>query len=123
MKKIMITVLLGAIFLMLMPFAVVAACPDQAVCQRYWQGNTEYGDRVGIISTSTCWKVGHQCRPWNCSGDNTTSDYWINRCIQDFNVKHVAGRVDDKICVTFPTVKTSMDGRALMTKDWCRNLQ
>ena len=90
---------------------VFADCADQAVCLYKYdgpQGQTE--DRVGIIDTPTCWKVGEHCRPWHCKGNDTSSDYWISKCMRQFLMQHTIGRSKEKACVTFPNVKTSVTG-------------
>ena len=124
MKRLLTFCILTLVFAVL-PQMALASCPDQAVCELYWSPNNS-GDpgqkRVGIIDTPTCWKIGHQCRPWHCGGDSTNSDHWINRCVSTYGVTHNANHRNEKICVIFPSVKTSLHGRELLTKDYCRDL-
>ena len=95
---------LGVMFIVmvLVPAAVFAACPDQAVCYYLYQDGTEARyDYRGTIDTPTCYKGS--CRPWHCAGNTTDGKYWIQQCIQRFNIKHK--RPNDKACVTFPMIR------------------
>lgn len=89
MKKSVIISIIIAMTLIIIPVTGLAmSCADKVVCY-YVTANVDSGDyhRVGEISTPTCWKIFHQCRPWHCDGyKDTNNDYWKNKCVQRFPV-------------------------------------
>jgi|GEM_PF-1566570 len=107
-----------AMLLLLLPASGHASCPDRVTCYaRVRTGPDNPIDRgyttvwKGNILTPTCWKVGHQCAPWNCGGNSTTSDYWVNECIKRFNIK--ATQQGEQACIIIPEIKhseQSLDG-------------
>ena len=112
-------VALVALLLLSLPTPGHASCPDRVTCFMKVPELT-YMDEVwkGNISTPTCWKVGHQCKPWNCSGNTTDADYWVNECIRRFNIK--ATKQGEKACIRMPEIKRSehsLDGYGEHCKD------
>lgn len=88
MNKLIMGILLAAV-ICAAPAAVLADCPNKGQCSLSWGGSsTQYKD-LGTIYMPTCWKFGKGCRPWHCGGqEDKNSDYWLNKCVSEFNVKH-----------------------------------
>lgn len=112
MKPTYIAVFFAAVLLLSLPVPGRAACPDRVTCYMkvYEFAGEGYGlvsHWKGNISTPTCWKVGHQCAPWNCGGNNTTSDYWVNECIHRFNIKALHKDKGEEACIAIPEIKGS----------------
>ena len=114
MKKFIIALLLSAICCSF-PAVVLADCPDKVECKLSWgYGETTWKD-VGTINTPTCYKFGKGCRPWHCEGfKDTNSDYWLNKCVQTFTIKHDKSHPNEILWVT---IKGGIVG------NYSRNLQ
>lgn len=105
MKTKLFAPLLAAAFVM-SPLFVHAACPDKVTCTISWGtgadgGSAHYQD-IGNIATPTCYKFGKGCRPWHCSGNSTNVDYWLDRCISYFGIKHDPKHDHEYIRISFP---------------------
>jgi len=98
MKSLTITILLTAVVFLSFS-AAFADCPDKVKCRLTW-GYEQYKD-LGTINTPTCYKFGHGCRPWHCNGyKDTNADYWLNKCVNDFKVKHDPSHSNELLWVT-----------------------
>lgn len=79
--------------------AAFADCPDEIKCSLSWA--PEHYQDLGKIKTPTCYKFGKGCRPWHCNGyKDTNSDYWLDKCIQTFNVKHDKSHSNERLVLT-----------------------
>ncbi len=102
--KLFITILAAA--LCTPPLAGHAACPDKVTCTISWGigidgESTDFKD-IGNIATPTCYKFGKGCRPWHCKNNSTNADYWLDRCISYFGIKHDPKHDKEYIRVSFP---------------------
>jgi hypothetical protein len=101
MKSLTIAILLTAIFYSF-PTVVLADCPDEGRCWIAWGGSATQYQELGTFKTPTCYKFGKGCRPWHCEGyKDTKPDYWLNKCVQTFNVTHTPSRSGEILWVTF----------------------
>ncbi|MDA8124317.1 MAG: hypothetical protein M0009_03905 [Deltaproteobacteria bacterium] len=90
-----------ALLLLFLPASGRADCPDRVTCyMKVYNGFTYDSIWKGNLSTPTCWKIGHQCAPWNCSGNSMTSDDLVNECIRRFKLK--AAHEGEKACIVIP---------------------
>ena len=73
-KDFFISILIALTIIIIPVAGFTMSCADKVVCY-YVTANVDSGDyhRVGEISTPTCWKIFHQCRPWHCEGYKDTN--------------------------------------------------
>lgn len=113
--KLLTTAILLTALCCSVPSAVLADCPDKGSCWISWGGSSTQYQELGTFNTPTCYKFGKGCRPWHCEGyKDTTPDYWLNKCVQTFNIKHTPSRSGEILWVTF---------KGGITGNYSRNLQ
>ena len=92
--------------LFLIPLHGFASCPDKVTCTISWgvgaEGDSAEFKNLGNIAAPTCYKFGKGCRPWHCSGNSSNADYWLDRCISYFGVRHDPKHNPEYIRVSFP---------------------